>query len=59
MICKKNKLWINGSNRPCRGKRNQCYGECGKHVLMNGTGSEYGKAIRDVERKRLDDGEEE
>lgn len=30
-----------------------------KHVVINGTGSEYGKTIRDVERKWLDDGDEE
>jgi len=30
-----------------------------KHVVINGIGSEYGKAVRDVERKWLDDGKEE
>lgn len=30
-----------------------------KDVLINGTGSEYGKTIRNVQRNQLDDGKEE
>lgn len=62
MIGKKNKLWINGGSRSedhVEAEENSVVEKSRKYVVINGTGSECGKAIRDVERKWLDDGEEE
>lgn len=62
MIDKKNKLWINGGSRSedhVQAEENSVVEKSRKHVAINGTGSEYGKAIRNVERKWLDGGEEE
>lgn len=62
MIGKRNKLRINGGSRSedrVEAEENSAVEKSRKHVVINGTGSEYGKAIRDVERKWLDDGEEE
>lgn len=62
MIGKKNKLWINSGSRSedhVEAEENGVVEKSRKHVVITGTGSEYGKTIRDVERKWLDDGEEE
>lgn len=40
-------------------EENSAVEESRKDVLINGTGNEYGKVIRNVQRKQLDDGEEE